>query len=412
MQHRPISPAEEMGLGPKKTLLVIVTVVGCIAILFPKIFYPMIVGPAVIKDPNRVPPNLQKQERPPHFKDIIHPGMQERGRAIPPHPTVPIVERPGRPGGLPGNIERRPGSPMVPGQPGPNLRAAAYQAQNQQQQKAASTSIIMPLYTFGIVAFFVFTIVKILLKKTKPDDKGVPMQSDPNFVEKVFKQPAAQEQKKKLVYTAIQGIIDATNNQLNEIERNCAEKNVEHISNNNNAHKTGEDEREHENINENTQADIKLDENEKSTETSEKEDEDIEVTKDESSKDLLNANGDDSESKNESNGIKSEHDIEFEKRLNHLKEAMHIRSVENIENSDLKSIFLEGELPHDPKILVSATETETKTERMSQYPSVKDVAEDETVILSGKMTISLISLANDDEKNGIVEDHTTTNNVA
>jgi len=28
------------------------------------------------------------------------------------------------------------------------------------------------------------------------------------------------------VYTAIQGIIDATNNQLNEIERNCAEKNV------------------------------------------------------------------------------------------------------------------------------------------------------------------------------------------
>lgn len=87
---------------------------------------------------------------------------------------------------------------MVPGQPGPNLRAAAYQAQNQQQQKAASTSIIMPLYTFGIVAFFVFTIVKILLKKTKPDDKGVPLQSDPNFVEKVFKQPAPQEQKKKL----------------------------------------------------------------------------------------------------------------------------------------------------------------------------------------------------------------------
>ena len=29
-----------------------------------------------------------------------------------------------------------------------------------------------------------------------------------------------------LVYTAIQGIIDATNNQLNEIERECAEKNV------------------------------------------------------------------------------------------------------------------------------------------------------------------------------------------
>lgn len=34
-----------MGLGPKKTFLVLFTVVGCIAILFPKIFYPMMVGP-------------------------------------------------------------------------------------------------------------------------------------------------------------------------------------------------------------------------------------------------------------------------------------------------------------------------------------------------------------------------------
>lgn len=186
----------------------------------------------------------------------------------------------------------------------------------------------------------------------------------------------------------------------------------EHISNNNNAHKTGEDEREHENNQENTQADIKLNENEKSTETNEMEEEDKEVTKDESSKDSLNVNGEDSESKNESNDIKSDHDIEVEKRLNHLKEAMHIKSVENIENSDLKSIFLEGELPHDPKIFVSATETETKTERTSEYPSMKDVAEDETVILSGKMTISLISLANDDDNHRIVEDHTTTNNVA
>lgn len=103
--------------------------------------------------------------------------------------------------------------------------------------------------------------------------------------------------------------------------------------------------------------------------------------------------------------------MEIEKRLSHLREAMHIKSVENDENSDLKSIFLEGELPHDPQILVSATETETKTERMSNY--AKDVADDETVILSGKMTISLISLTNNDEdKNGVPEDHTTTNNVA
>jgi hypothetical protein len=106
------------------------------------------------------------------------------------------------------------------------------------------------------------------------------------------------------------------------------------------------------------------------------------------------------------------HDLEVEKRIGNLREALHIRAVENDENSDLKSIFLEGELPHDPKILVSATETETKTGRLSSFS--KDVADDEAVILSGKMTISLISLTNNDEdgENGVVEDHTTTNNVA
>ena len=108
----------------------------------------------------------------------------------------------------------------------------------------------------------------------------------------------------------------------------------------------------------------------------------------------------------------TEHDLQIEKRLSHLREAMHIKSVENDENSDLKSIYLEGELPHDPQILVSATETETKTERMSNY--AKDVADDETVILSGKMTISLISLTNNDEEKNDVDDetHVSTNNVA
>lgn len=37
--HKPTN--DPPGLGPKKTLFVLVTVVGCIAILWPKIFYPM-----------------------------------------------------------------------------------------------------------------------------------------------------------------------------------------------------------------------------------------------------------------------------------------------------------------------------------------------------------------------------------
>lgn len=44
------------GLGPKKTFFIIVTVVGCIAILWPKVFYPMMFGAQqkpLVKDYNR-----------------------------------------------------------------------------------------------------------------------------------------------------------------------------------------------------------------------------------------------------------------------------------------------------------------------------------------------------------------------
>lgn len=157
--------------------------------------------------------DLLKQERPP-IRDVVYPGMQERGRAIPPH-TVPILERPGVPGGLPPMapkmVERRvsfhikfsifssieifvifqPGSPFVQGQPGPNMRAAAFQAQ-QHQKNQNSTSILMPIYTIGIVAFFVFTIVKIVMKRMdkkkgkiiEPEKTFTP---DPVFAEKVFR---------------------------------------------------------------------------------------------------------------------------------------------------------------------------------------------------------------------------------
>ena len=83
-----------------------------IAILFPKIFYPMIIGPSIKEDRDRSPPSepsflsnklilfsfhlvhidLMKQERPNFIRDVIHPGMKERGRAITPPQSVPIVE--------------------------------------------------------------------------------------------------------------------------------------------------------------------------------------------------------------------------------------------------------------------------------------------------------------------------------
>lgn len=41
-QHYAAAQEPESPLGPRKTLFVLVTVVGCIAILWPKIFYPML----------------------------------------------------------------------------------------------------------------------------------------------------------------------------------------------------------------------------------------------------------------------------------------------------------------------------------------------------------------------------------
>lgn len=87
---------------------------------------------------------------------------------------------------------------MVPGQPGPSQRAAAFQAQ---QKPAATQSILMPIYTFGIVAFFVFTIVKMLMRKTgklePPNTKGRPTESDPKFAERVFGHKTPKEDPKK-----------------------------------------------------------------------------------------------------------------------------------------------------------------------------------------------------------------------
>jgi Resistance to inhibitors of cholinesterase homologue 3 len=75
------------------------------------------------------------------------------------------------------------------------MRAAAFQAQQQHQQKGqGSNSIVMPIYTFGIVAFFVFTIVKMVMKKANKSPPQI-IDSDPAFVEKVFKKAEADSKK-------------------------------------------------------------------------------------------------------------------------------------------------------------------------------------------------------------------------
>ncbi|XP_053967172.1 uncharacterized protein LOC128868744 isoform X5 [Anastrepha ludens] len=178
------------GLSPKKTAVIIVTVVGCIAILWPKVFYPMMFGGIAptksgnLKD-QRGPGGL-RQERPAHLHpESIYQAMRERGRAIPATtPTVPILERKGSPSNPPPRIiDGRPGP--IPGMRPPMGAGSMHQPQG---RGGNSMGFIMPLYTIGIIVFFGYTIMKIVFKRPISNTPYGPTASDPNFRKEVFGQ--------------------------------------------------------------------------------------------------------------------------------------------------------------------------------------------------------------------------------
>ncbi|XP_067631655.1 resistance to inhibitors of cholinesterase protein 3 isoform X3 [Eurosta solidaginis] len=180
----------EEGLSPKKTAVIIVTVVGCIAILWPKVFYPMMFGGvAPSKNANlndQRGPGALRQERPAHLHpESIYQAMRERGRAIPATtPTVPILERKGSPSNSPPRIvDGRPGP--IPGMRPPMGGGSMHQPQ---ARAGNGMGFIMPLYTIGIIVFFGYTIMKIVFKRPVPNAPYGPTQTDPNFRKQVFGQ--------------------------------------------------------------------------------------------------------------------------------------------------------------------------------------------------------------------------------
>ncbi|XP_059614901.1 uncharacterized protein LOC132260650 isoform X2 [Phlebotomus argentipes] len=219
---------DTQSLGPKKTFFVLVTVVGCIAILWPKVFYPMLMGGgqeklpmndyrgsgccdvvldsdefanvsstlATMEHPKIFRKSINlftgeisiRQERPPHMRpDTVHPAMRERGRAIPSTQTVPIIEKsaPSAPGSSSSTrvVDGRP-RPM-PNLPRPPMGAGSvHQATG---QKSTNTmGFVMPLYTIGIVSFFIYTLMKIVMKKNNDSPYPVPEKESPSFVSTVF----------------------------------------------------------------------------------------------------------------------------------------------------------------------------------------------------------------------------------
>ncbi|XP_033233783.1 resistance to inhibitors of cholinesterase protein 3 isoform X12 [Drosophila pseudoobscura] len=400
-KKRPSVVKEEEGMTPKKTALIIVTVIGCIAILWPKVFHPMMFGSAPppppqqqnLKDQRSGAPGGLRQERPAHLHpESIYQAMRERGRAIPATPTVPIVERKSSASNPPPRIvDGRPGP--IPGMR-PPMGAGALQ---QPQQRGSSMGFLMPLYTIGIVVFFGYTIMKIAFKKQVPNAPYGPAPSDTGFRQQVFGQQQEHSQVEDLggtklgwrehqtIVTAIQGLIDAADEQLNVRDKQRSD----------------------------TETDLnKQNDNEKTKDQLEKDKEKDKI----SSNGHANVNTTDQGADPAAKGVKQQQqrkrrDLSAERELTVL--GMEVTaSCEGgrkwtgrpptpvfrapIEHSKLEgnlpepqSIYLEGALAHDSQILVA----DAQTKREEVYDTeLNGSAEEPAVILSSKMTLSLINL--------------------
>ncbi|XP_055707959.1 resistance to inhibitors of cholinesterase protein 3 isoform X9 [Phlebotomus papatasi] len=375
------------GLGPKKTFFVLVTVVGCIAILWPKVFYPMLMGGGQEKQlMNDYRGSGIRQERPLHMHpDAVHPAMRERGRAIPSTPTVPIIEK-SAPSVAPGSptshiVDGRP-RPM-PNLPRPPMGAGAvHQATG---QKSTNTmGFVMPLYTIGIVSFFIYTLMKIVMKKSNTSPYPIPPKEDPTFTSKVFSQQEYIGYKRpdnggssklgwkehEAIVTAIQGLIDAADEQLKRQENgtNMSKNSTDVYQQNGQVKPAAEETLANGHVNE-----VEVPE-EDSTKRKKRD-----LSSERATVKVLGMEMTAScEGGHKWSGRPPTPNFTAQIRP-------HSPSEDAEEKPEPQSIFLEGALPHESQILVAdsaVTEENVETED----------EEDGGIVLSSKMTLSLISL--------------------
>ncbi|XP_012155834.1 uncharacterized protein LOC101454669 isoform X11 [Ceratitis capitata] len=421
---------QDGGLSPKKTAVIIVTVVGCIAILWPKVFYPMMFGgsaPAKIgnlKD-QRGPGGL-RQERPAHLHpESIYQAMRERGRAIPATtPTVPILERKGSPSNPPPRIvDGRPGP--IPGMRPPMGAGSMHQPQ---ARAGNSMGFIMPLYTIGIIVFFGYTIMKIAFKKPTTNAPYGPTPSDPNFRKDVFGQENGTHVEElngsKIVVTAIQGLIDAADEQIKLRENNAtsdtpkkpSETSTSNFGDISNGHTKAEHEQEQHNDDNNinqvkSERKNGVDSETPSSAAGEQEQE----VQSPISKSIDGPTEKDNQQRKKRDGSVDRSVAVLGMEVTASCEGgqkwtgrpptpvffshhEHSNHKDEDDKPEPQSIYLEGALAHDSQILVADSETKTEEVYDKEF---NGSLEEPAVVLSSKMTLSLINLDanNSDEKN-------------
>ncbi|XP_017002105.2 resistance to inhibitors of cholinesterase protein 3 isoform X8 [Drosophila takahashii] len=402
---KPRPPVVEEGMTPKKTALIIVTVIGCIAILWPKVFHPMMFGGVPppkqnFKDQRAATPGGLRQERPAHLHpESIYQAMRERGRAIPATPTVPIVEqRKSSPSNPPPRIvDGRPGP--IPGMRPPMGAGALHQP----QQRGSSMGFLMPLYTIGIVVFFGYTLMKIMFKNKGPNEPYGPAPVNPAFRQEVFGQQNhsqvedlassklgwREHQTRSAAATAAVKKLPAAKDTEKEL-LNASLSATEVASSLSNSLKHHQQLKEAEQLMEIEKLRQKLESTERAmaqlvaemnTDQYEAKKNDNEKTREQlDEQNLSNGHANTEQNQEQAKGGRKRRDLSAERELTSKLE-------ENL--PEPQSIYLEGALAHESQILVA----DSQIKREEVYDSeLNGSAEEPAIILSSRMTLSLINL--------------------
>ncbi|XP_014296060.2 uncharacterized protein LOC103572661 isoform X2 [Microplitis demolitor] len=298
-----------------------------------------------------------KQERriPPHAGGL-HPAMRERGRAIPSSHIVPRVE--GRPEQV---VVQKMRPPM--GGPGRVITPHA---------GGSSMGIIMPLYTVGILLFFLYTISKILRKNS--NNEIYPEYTNPEaereFRDRVFNP--------KILTTAMTGMPYYRKEKSPEsIRRTPTIEELKHL----------------------------IDGPPKSNDPA---DETLHLKGECLDSSCCSIGRNEIEELDRSSptvkvmGMEMTANCEGGQKISRPSTPTTIHSLNHSEREKTppKPIYLEGALPSQCELLV--TDSKTQTENLEENAGAP-------IVLSGKMTLSLISLdqisANSKEINGNIDEH-------